>query len=286
MLTRKRTQERLYYQKLKAYTYEFNPILESVSKFLNNNDCASVSNLNQECNTKTWIVVLNCVSRVNTYIHVNETSRSWIVKYQQHLKYQKLRISSNFTKFFQIPILSVDTLTIDNCDTIVRVPKHTRELRLYNFKGIFPKLNGIKYLVLQEGKTSFDLSKLPSSLIDLSLIYTTFDVMEIPTLSNLITLTLKNCPEFLNMGQLHIKCPNIRTLIIEDEFANDLDGLQELQVQCLIIDSINFLVNLDCLKTAKVNHLFFSKNCTWIPPMARQPLTSNLHHIKDIQFLI
>jgi hypothetical protein len=280
MLTRKRHREQVYLQKLNAYTYEFDPIRESVAKFLTYHDVAFVSNLNKEYNTKIWIVVLSHSCRVNDFIKVDPTSWLWIVKYAQHLKYQKLRISSNHRKFFQFEIHILDTLLIEHCDKPIRLPKNLRELRINDCWRPFPKMNGITCFVFTRpwSTRDFDIENLPSSLISLYLQCLEFNSSEIPLLPNLTTLTLYKCSDFLQMDQLHVKCPNIHTLCILDSLSEDLNGIQGLQIDRLIIDCSEFM-NVNFLKLVKVNHLVFSNKCTYIMPR----MCSVLHHIKDIR---
>jgi hypothetical protein len=177
MLTRKQTRARLDYQKLQSYSYEFDPIRESVSKFLNNGDCASVSYLNQEYSKKTWIVILNCATRVNEEIKVNEKSWSWIVKYKQHFKFQKLIISRDYKNFFQLHISTIHTLLIRP----IRIPEKIQKLHIDDCLGKLPSsrtnvrsrasndvsLNGLTSFVLlcRWGLKDIDLKTLPSSLI-------------------------------------------------------------------------------------------------------------------------
>jgi hypothetical protein len=281
MLTRKRHREQVHFKKLNAYTYEFDPIRESVARFLPYYDCASVSNLNQDYNTKTWIVVLSHSSRVNDYIKVDPTSWLWIVKYAQQLKYQKLQISSNHAKFFQLKIPILDTLVIEHCDKLIRIPKNLRELRVNDCDGTFSNMNGITCFVFRRywAMRDFDIEKLPSSLIYLNLQCMEFNPSEIPLLPNLRTLTLHKCTDFLQMDQVHVKCPNIHTLAIVDDFNEDLDGIQGLQIDTLIIDCSQF-INVNFLTLVKVNHLVFSNRCKFIMPR----MCSVLHHIKDIRF--
>jgi hypothetical protein len=71
MLTRKRHRDKDAFQKLTAYTYEFDPIRESGARFLNVTDCSSISKLNAEYNKKTWIVVLSNDNRGHGLLNIN-----------------------------------------------------------------------------------------------------------------------------------------------------------------------------------------------------------------------
>jgi hypothetical protein len=137
------TRDIFYYQKLQSYTYEFNPIRESIARFLNNKDCSYVSNLNQEYSKKTWIVLLKRTTRNNEYINVNETSWSWIVKYQ------KLKISRDHRKFFGLEIPIIGTLEIEFCDITIRFPKKLQTLHINDCRGKLPNLSGITDFVFK-----------------------------------------------------------------------------------------------------------------------------------------
>jgi hypothetical protein len=260
-----------------------------VSKFLNNGDCASVSYLNQEYSKKTWIVILNCATRVNEYIKVNEKSWSWIVKYKQHLKFQKLKISHHHKKFFQLHISAIDTLLIRYCDIPIRIPQKIQKLQIEDCCGNLTSsrasndvsLNGLTSFVFLRcwEFQEFDQQTLPSSLIYLYLQCVDFNVTKLPTLPNLTTLTLHNCDDFYKMDELHIKCPNIQNLIISQINIGyeNLNGLQGLQINRLVIDCPN-LISLDALQFVKVDHLLL-KNCQYV---SRFEITK-LVHIPDIK---
>jgi hypothetical protein len=106
-----------------------------------------------------------------------------------------------------------------------------------------------------------------------------FDVKEIPELPNLRTLTIYRCDNLLQMDRLHVKCPILQQLIIVNEFTDDLNGIQGLQIDELVIDC-EYLINVNYLHQVKVNRLIFSKNCTSITPRMVDQLT----HIKDVRF--
>ncbi len=285
MLTRKRHRDHLLDQKFNAYTYEFDPIRESVAKFLDFKDVASIVRLNLEYSKKTWIVVLNNSTRVNACIHVktpkesNKSSWSWIVKYAKHLKYQKLTTSANHSKFFQLRILVLDTLIIEYCDIPIQLPKQLKELRVNDCFGDLPNLDGILCLI-GVGRLCQDinLQKLPSSLMYLYLKCYLFDTSKFSILPNLTTLTLNECWHFCKMNELHIKCPNIQTLTVSDVIREDLNGLQGLKISRLVIDC-EHEIDLKVLQEVDVKHLVFEKKCTWIT----QSNIRKLNHIPDIK---
>jgi Leucine-rich repeat (LRR) protein len=280
MLTRKRHRDKAAFQKLTAYTYEFDPIRESVARFLNVKDCSSVSKLNAEYNKKTWITVLSNNDRRNDFINVNAKSWSWIVKYKQHLKTQKLKVLFDHAKFFRLEISNVKTLVIEHCDIPIRLPKELKELRVsYCNNEVLPNLNGIVSFVFIDNwyLTCFQLQKLPVSLHFLYLQHGNFIVTTMPVLPNLSTLTMDNCEDIQKIDQLHIKCPNIQTLILVDDHFEDLNVLQGLQIDRLVIQCPN-LISLESLHSAKINHLVL-KNCPNISWLKIKKLT----HIPDIK---
>jgi hypothetical protein len=278
----------------KAYfTYEFNPICESVARFLNNKDCASVDKLNIEYHTKTWMIVLNCIARVNQWISVEDKSWLWIYKYRQHLRYQKLTLSNNlrfFTlsnslRFFALEIPKLDSLHIlCSKNEFIQIPKQIRELIICGHDGVvLPILDGItSFSWLSRPGNNLNLQSLPLSLIQLNVRSSRFNVVNLPILPNMTILTLNNC-DMLQMDQLRTKCPNIQTLNLKDTCSDfgtiDLIVIKGLQINTLSLDCSS-LMNIHSLQFVKVNHLIFLGVVSKDPVLKR----CNLSHIKDVQF--
>jgi Leucine-rich repeat (LRR) protein len=183
-------------------------------------------------------------------------------------------------KFFRLEIPNVKTLVIEHCDIPIRLPKHLKELRVsYCNNEVLPNLNGILSFVFIDNwyLTCFQLQKLPVSLHFLYLQHGNFIVTTMPVLPNLSTLTMDNCEDIQKIDQLHIKCPNIQTLILVDDHFEDLNVLQGLQIDRLVIQCPN-LISLESLHSAKINHLVL-KNCQYVSWSEIAKLT----HIPDIK---
>jgi hypothetical protein len=142
------------------------------------------------------------------------------------LKYQKLRVLCDHTKFFRLDIPHAKTLVIKHCYTPIKLPKKLEELRVSDCGNevFLSNLNGILSFVFIHDWffTCFQLQMLPLSLHFLYLRNEKFIVTSMPVLSNLLTLTIDNCEDIRRMDQLHIKCPNIQTLVFNDKNVEDL----------------------------------------------------------------
>jgi hypothetical protein len=76
-------------------TYQFDPIMESVVQFLEFRDCAQVSMLDKEFDSRMWLHVLRSWTRdVNSWVKIKVCAKSmpWIVRYAAELKYINLII--------------------------------------------------------------------------------------------------------------------------------------------------------------------------------------------------
>jgi hypothetical protein len=97
MLTRKRQRDTEIQNRFNASTleqsFQFHPILESITLFLRFKDVGNVSALSTWYHVKTWIYVLKSQHReIRQAINVNCKSVVWLEKYKKSLKNQRLSI--------------------------------------------------------------------------------------------------------------------------------------------------------------------------------------------------
>ena len=118
MLTRKRKRLKDLQDTFPISTQpaHFDPILESLTSFLDLEDCARVSVTNRGYHFQTWKYFL--MSSKNNFIGINQYSISWIIKYRLFMTHQILKMNKK-NNFDLSMIPRVNTLWILDVNVII-----------------------------------------------------------------------------------------------------------------------------------------------------------------------
>jgi hypothetical protein len=192
----------------------FNPILESITRFLRLGDCARVVKLNHSYYDKTWLYILQSSTRLyklNDIVEVNDKSMTWISKYRSHLKYQKIQVSSNNVPF--------DLSTITQClslrvlSNISTFPVRVKHLIFSQYSGNeFPNIQGVKKVYISDYFNQSLVTTCPKTIKKLTIVsFYTLDGQELPILPKLKIFQC-NIEHMVNMNLLEKKFPNLTTL--------------------------------------------------------------------------
>jgi hypothetical protein len=269
MLTRKRqklldSQEKLNLE-LSTTSFQFHPILESISQFLCLKDCSQVSNLNHTYHGKTWLYVLQTSNRFRTkdIIKLDTTSMSWIYKYRLYLNRQSIMKSSKL-KFdlSKIPKL----LEFHIVKETSAFPLEVKDMYIYsdsinNTNMIFPTVIGVEFLYIlftfPEHILNL-LNTLPMTLKELNLASNfKFNCELLPVLPNLLVFRFDMDVD--NVECIREKFPNLVNLCIFDFYhSQNYDTLNYFE-HTLIINS-TYLINTQFFITFKCHELDLS-NC-------------------------
>ncbi len=239
MLTRKRLRDENRRNLVRGEYYSFDPIIESVARFLGFEDCAAVSNLNHEFARKLWVYVLRSCNRKAEIICFDSSSYAWISKYSKELKNQRLYVGSHHASFFNLEIPQLFSLHLNGCRVLPRFPKHLFHLTMLDNLGSLTAFNPdcvpniISLNIGDIGSMGFHyLKNLPSSLELLSLWLSIFSCRYLPFLPKLESLWIRQCGFFEDVTELRTKCPNLSHLALCNV---SLDGLRGLDIQELVL---------------------------------------------------
>jgi hypothetical protein len=276
MLTRKRQRDTEIQDRFNSLTsrqsYQFHPILESVTKFLKFKDCSKISKLNTMYHVKTWIYVLKSKNRYKDEpIIVDDKSCLWLRKYANSLESQHLEFLRLIKDFPNIP--KVDTVSI-----ISQYNGHIPECNhlFLSHSGEFPNLSNLETLTMtsscREESVFFEfLDKSKDSLKELHIHW---GIHGLPMLPNLEVLYYKNIgsPKLNNLSKL---CPNLKQLHIKYYREKTCKSLVGLNIQKLTLESFH-LHNIEDLKYLKLLELDVSK-CPYITDFSPIAHIPNVH---------
>jgi Leucine-rich repeat (LRR) protein len=232
MLTRKRqklldSQEKLNLE-MSSRVFQFDPILESVSQFLYNRDCANVSKLSHSYHSKTWLYILKSPNRakINDIIDLNDYSWYWILKYRLHLKHQSIQFL--YRVKFDLSIIP-QLYSLNVYEPMDKFPGQVKHLTLSGLTDIntFPNIIGVETLFVPHYDSHSGLLKTCPQTITSIKIQSAwwFNCQDLPNLPNLETLFLR-VDYMKNVQTIQEKFPNLKILHI---ISNSLVGIEELE---------------------------------------------------------
>ncbi len=224
MLTRKHNQIKDIQDgfTISSQCFQFDPILESITKFLNFKECGCVSIMNRCYHSKTWKYFLLSSKVAKNEIKINQTSIPWIVKYNKFLIHQNLKINS-FQDIDLSIIPKLHSLYISNCFQN-RLPHEVKFLSFCCVKG------SILDMYNNENVKLYASTLTASSTMVKTLIIVEEDA---------------NCavlPNFPNLKELRIHCNFLLyPLLLLDKYPN----LKILHLDC---NNVNFIHSLSSYK--------------------------------------
>jgi hypothetical protein len=209
----------------------FEPILESITKFLVFKDCSHVDQLNHMFHFKTWKYVLTAVHRssnCNSVIKLTCDSILWVSKYRLFLKHLELEILeetyNNAPAFDLSSISHLQGLVIYNV-SLKKFPLQMNHLICYDITGNIPNLLNTNTIYLYQSLI------ICSSQSVQNLFTCSFDSMDCETL-----------PEFPHLNHLEVSC---KFLLNPSRILEKYPNLISLHISC---DNINFVAAIRLFK--------------------------------------
>jgi hypothetical protein len=233
----------------------FEPILESITIFLEFPDVAHVSQLNKIYHSKTWKYVLSSSHRsihCNPLIDISQESLAWIIKYKKFLKYQKLKLHRLLvfeTPDFDLSMIpQLDTLSLFYGESITMLPLQVNCLSCYRMDGNVPNLVGTTSVLL------FDSTITTYSKTVHTMLFHNHDIdcNKLPNFPNLQSLEI-SCRYVLDAENILKKYPNLKTLKISCNNINFIHEIQSYQHTLVIIS--NTLMNIERFSMLRCHEL-------------------------------
>jgi hypothetical protein len=229
MLSRKRKQINDLQDKFSISTQpaHFDPILESLTRFLECKDCAHVSVTNSVYHCKTWKYFLTSSKNTDHKIQLNGDSIPWITKYCRYLAYQEVDIHEHqyiidlsiIPRLKTLYMYRVSCTNLDN-DGFVILPLQVKHYRLSNVVAEIPEMIGTKKVSLFQ-----------SSLISDSTFVKSMYVSD-------VNINCEKLPNFSNLKQLEMIC---RYVVHPNFILEKYPNLTYLEITCYCVNFITAL---------------------------------------------
>jgi hypothetical protein len=206
----------------------FDPILESITKFLVFKDCSPIDQLNHMYHCKTWKYVLTAVHRssnCNSIIKLTCESILWVSKYRLFLKHLELEIlEANSPEFDLSSISHLHSLVIYKVNH-KKFPLQMNHLICYDITGNIPNLLNTHTLYLYQSPIICYSQSVKN------LFMCSFDSVDCETL-----------PHFPNLNHLEVSC---KFLLNPSRILEKYPNLISLHISC---NNINFVHDIRLFK--------------------------------------
>jgi hypothetical protein len=216
--------------------FSFDPLMESVARFLGFQECGRAATLCKAYFAKLWCYVLRATRRSFKQILFKPIMMDWLTKYSHELKYVKILVIDKHATFFSLSIPSLHSLHLVHCSALIRLPTQLRALAIRGIQTFLPAEANMQSLVWGRFQhlTHFHMSTIPKELKMLGLSTLIFITKRLPTLPNLHSLRVENCKKFHHLIELQTKCPALQVLFLNQ---CQLKGVAGLRVPKLVVSS-------------------------------------------------
>jgi hypothetical protein len=249
----------------KAQCFQFHWLLESVTRFLEFQDIANVSELNCFYDSKTWKYFLGSVNRCRTEqsIPVRSTSIQWIKKYRLFIGQEMLEIDGNSPDFDLSVIPKLFSLVLSNIptdDIPTTFPLEVNYLICEGIIGYIPENFVAKYVLLFKSSITGYSETVETLTVQTDCVYCD----GLPNFPNLKKLELHadylfnvdGLWDHAGLSGILERYPNLEHLTISCRNINFVDAIQTFKHK-LVITSFS-LVDITCFSMLQCSELDLS----------------------------